>query len=323
MSKRATFYIYSPANIKISSFTTLHRHINILVNEIMEGRVSFAYEALDRFPRSLVEVLRHDITHLDLTANNIRNFDFIRGFKGLKSLIIDLNVRVDMNSFPPVDSLELFYANKCKIEFPRSFVFRVSVVFKSLKYFSMMYNPALKRIHESEALARDHRMRMYAIFMLPNLIHYNDKKITDDEREHSKAYHVYLGPIDCRLWNFTTLPDTDDIRAILPVHIRKKTAHLRGMEWQDDEDMLEDALKSVSISDYFTRRQVDSISINSFTSSDNTATSDGSPTSSVITDEGVGSLAPSEQSENFLWMNGSADLFLDLNKKMFSKSFAA
>lgn len=301
MSKLTTFYIYSPVNIKISSFTTLYRHINILVNEIREGRVSFAYEALDRFPRSLVEVLRHDITHLDLTANNIRCFEFIRGFKGLKSLIIDLNGRMDVTTLPPVDTLELFYANKCKIEFPRSFVFRVSVVFPSLKYFSMMYNPALKRFYKWEIQARDHRNRMYAIFMLPNMIHYNDRRVTDDEREHSKAYHVYLGPIDCKLWKFTTLPDTDDIRAILPVHIRSKTAHLRAMDWQDDEDALDDALKSVSISDYFTSRQVDSISINSFTSSDNnTATSDGSPTSSIITDDGVGSLAPSEQSENFL-----------------------
>jgi hypothetical protein len=88
---------------------------DLLVNEIRNGKISFACEAMEKFPRSLVEVLRNDITHIDLSMNNIRNFEFLRGFKHLKSLIIDENDRMEIDSFPPIEKLELFYANKCEL----------------------------------------------------------------------------------------------------------------------------------------------------------------------------------------------------------------
>lgn len=251
---------------------------------------------MEKFPRSLVEVLRNDITHLDLSMNNIRNFEFLRGFKHLKSLIVDENVRMEIDSFPPLDTLELFYANKCNIEFPRSFIFRVSVIFPHLKYFSMMTNPMMKRAClEHIWKGREHRMRMFTIFLIPTLIHYNDREITNDDREHSRAYHKYLGPIDCNLSKFKTLPDTDDVRKLLPVHIQDKTSDMLSMEMQDNEEHLGESLAAVRISAYFASQQDDSISLESFTSSDKNSTSTrNSPT----TDEGIGFMAPSEY---FFW----------------------
>lgn len=261
------------------------------MNEIRHGKISFAYEGLEKFPRSLVEILRQDITHLDLSTNKIRDFDFLRGFKNLKSLIVDDNIRMDMESFPPIDTLELFYANKCNIEFPRSFIFRVSVIFPSLKYLSMMCNPVIKlsnlqHIWES----KEHRLRMFAIFINPKLIHFNDKLISNDDRQHSHEFHKYLGPIDCQLSKFKTLPDTDDVRKLLPVHIREKTIEMMAMEVQDDEDELDEALADINISAYFTHS--DNISVSSFNSSENT----NSPSSvnTITTDEGLGSMAPSD-----------------------------
>jgi hypothetical protein len=252
------------------------------------------------FPRSLVDLLRHDITHLDLSYNALRDFDFLRGFKNLKSLIVDGNARMDMESVPPLTSLQLFYANKCNIEFPRSFIFRVAVIFKSLKYFSMMGNP----IKRSESVnyaweGKEHRMRMFAIFMIPNLIHFNDKLITDGERAHSQAFHKYLGPMDCKLSRFVSLPDTDDIRKILPVHIREKTNEILAMEAQDDSDSLDDALDSIHIAQYFVHHQPDSLSVASFISTDidSSPSSRPSSTGTCNTDEGLGSMAPSELNE--------------------------
>lgn len=252
---------------------------------------------MEKFPRSLVEVLRNDITHLDLSMNNIRNFEFLRGFKNLKSLIVDENTRMEINSFPPIDTLELFYANKCDVEFPRSFIFHVSVIFPHLKYFSMMTNPVTKRAClEHFWKGRDHRMRMFSIFIIPSLIHYNDKEVTEEDRQHSAAYHKYLGPTDCNLSKFKTLPDTDDIRKILPVYIRDKTSDMLAMEFQDNEDHLEQSLAAVRISAYFESQQDDSVSPASFISSDkNSSSSRNSPNGSIYTtDEGIGFMA-SEQ----------------------------
>lgn len=264
---------------------------DLLVNEIRNGRISFAFEGMEKFPRSLVEVLRNDITHLDLSMNNIRNFEFLRGFRHLKSLIVDENVRMEIDSFPPLDTLELFYANKCNIEFPRSFIFRVSVIFQQLKYFSMMTNPMMKRASfEHIWKGREHRIRMFAIFLIQNLIHFNDKEITNDDREHSRAYHKYLGPIDCNLSNSKTLYDTDDVRKLLPVHIRDKTSDILLMEMQDNDEYLGENLAAVRISAYFASQQDDNISLESFSSDKNST----STRNSLTTDEGYGFMAPSE-----------------------------
>ena len=265
------------------------------MNEIKNGKISFAYEGLETFPGSLVEILRHDITHLDLSANNIRNLEFLRGFKSLKSLIIDENTRVDMDSLPQLDSLELFYANKCRIEFPRSFISRVSVVFKSLKYLSMMYNPVMKRPKLAHIWkGKDRRMRMFAVFMNPNLIHFNDKHVDETERQHAERYHKYLGPSDYKLSEFKILPDTDDVRSILPAHIRDQIADLEEMEFQAEAERVDEALSSISISQYFTNYRTFNGSISSLMSSDDqSSTADDSPCS-FYTDEGIGSSAPSE-----------------------------
>lgn len=236
------------------------------MNEIVDGKISFAFEGMDKFPRTLVELLRDDITHIDLSMNRIKDFGFLRGFKRLKSLIVDGNVRMDMESFAPNPTLKLFYANKCKIEFPRSFIFRVSVVFPSLKYFSIMENSVAIRPKVQEG--REHRMRLFAIFINPNLIHYNDKEVTDDERQHAADFHKYLGPIDCKLSVYKTLPDTDDVRKILPVHIRNKTFDIASLEAQDKSESFDEALAAVSVSAYFTNHTDAVSSPTTFSASD-------------------------------------------------------
>lgn len=114
-------------------------------------------------------------------------------------------------------------------------------------------------------VGREHRMRMFAIFMNPNLIHFNDSEITDDERDHSRSYHMYLGPIDCTPTKSASLPDAEDIRKILPVHIQEDDEEFAALLDQEEEDRLEDALASISISEYF---RCDSESFKAFGRSD-------------------------------------------------------
>lgn len=265
------------------------------MNEIRNGKISFAFEGMNKFPRSLVDILRHDITHLDLSMNKIRDFSFLRGFKNLSSLIVDGNTNMDMDTLPSNDKLELFYANKCNIEFPRSFIFRVSVAFKSLKYFSMMCNPVLKQQclrHVWEG--SEHRTRMFAIFMNPNLQHFNDEKVSDGQRAHSKSFHSYLGPVDCKLTNSKTLHDTDDVWKILPLHLQKTTVELLELQAQDEEDNLEKMLSKFSVSGYFLNFEFN----NGFEKKCASNRQSRSPASSGnidMTDKNISFLAPSSQ----------------------------
>lgn len=241
------------------------RREDVLVNEIRNGRVSFAYEGMTHFPAHIVEVLRFDITHLDLSMNDITNFDFLRGFKNLKSLIVDGNTKMDIESLPKIENLELFYANKCEIQFPRSFIFRIAIIFSGLKYFSMMDNPLTKRKTCDDAWeGRAHRIRMLAVFINPQLLHFNDRKITQQERAHSKIYHHYLGPKDGELSKFKGSVDTDDIRKILPVGIHDKALEMLTYEDRDKSDDIDEGLADVKISAYFASQENEDISIASF-----------------------------------------------------------
>lgn len=227
---------------------------NALVKEIREGKISFAFEEMEKFPWSLVDILRHDITHLDLTSNKIMNFQFLRGFYNLKSLIVDNSPLIETGSLPTMEKLELFYANRCKIQFPRTFVNRVAIIFPQIKYFSMIYNPKIKREKQNHIWIRqEHCFRMFVIFMNRNLIHFNDRVISNDERDHSRFYHMYLGPIDCKPSKFKTLPDTEDIGRILPINIQDETEEHTAMLVRDEEDRYDEALSTVSISNYFSK----------------------------------------------------------------------
>jgi hypothetical protein len=247
---------------------TLFRCQKPLESDFKKGRISLAYENFKEFPKSLADILRIDITHLDLSMNDIQNFDFLKSFENLKALIVDGNTRMDTDTLPLNLNLELFYANKCEIEFPRSFVFRISVVFPNLKYFSMMDNPPIKRnepflSYDEAWLGREHRIRMLAIFIYLDLIHFNDKIITNLEREKSAEFHHYLGPVDSELEKFKSSVDTDNIVKILPVNLRDKALALLKIDETFDNDS-DEGLVDVKISAYFASQDDNNISVASF-----------------------------------------------------------
>jgi hypothetical protein len=131
-----------------------------------------------------------------LTGNKISNFEFLKGFIHLKSLILDgnesLGCEKGLSTFPSM-SLELFYCNNCKISYPADFIFQLSSLLTRIKYLSIME----KVTEVVEIEQKSHRLRMFAILMNPFLLHFNDKAIDDDEREHAARFYQYLGTIDC------------------------------------------------------------------------------------------------------------------------------
>lgn len=176
------------------------------MNEIKEGKISFAFEEMEEFPLEVVKILWDDrITHLDLTGNKISNFEFLGGFIHLKSLILDgndsLGSEKGLSTLPSMPNLELCYCNNCKITYPADFIFQLSSLLTGIKYLSIM--DKMTDVDENEQ--KSHRLRMFAILMNPLLIHFNDKTIEDDEREHAERFHQYLGTIDCTFSSYNLI----------------------------------------------------------------------------------------------------------------------
>lgn len=213
------------------------------VNAIQNGRISFAYEEMVEFPLEIVKILWKDITHLDLSGNNISNFEFLNGFVHLKSLIVDENLSIGIertrSTFPKQPKLELFYCNNCEIPFPAEFIRQISTLFPKIKYLSLM---EFKTVVVDEKNL--HHLRMFAIFMNPFLLHFNDKRVSDEEKEYAKKFHKYL----C-IPPSTTLMSSVNLHEI--VGVKKKGEITQQIEQFFEEERIEKFLSSVSVSDYF------------------------------------------------------------------------
>lgn len=221
----------------------------LYVNGIHEGRISFAYEGMTEFPLEIVKISWKDITHLDLSGNNISNFEFLSGFVHLKSLIVDENLRIGSNktraTFPTIPKLELFYANNCDINVPADFILQISSLFANLKYLSLM---EWKTVLVDEK--NFHRLRMFAIFMNPFLNHYNDKVVMDDERDHAQKCHQYLGTIDC------TAPSTVSVTReyfskVIGIMSQEKGEITKEIEDFFENDKIEKLLNSKNVAKIF------------------------------------------------------------------------
>ncbi|CRK88008.1 CLUMA_CG001794, isoform A [Clunio marinus] len=106
---------------------------------------------------------------------------------------------------------------------------------------------AISELSES----RNHQLRMFAIFMMPNLIHYNDKKITDEERYHANNYHKCLGPIECKLLNYKAYPPVEDLKKLIPESIQESDDEISKLDDHDYIMNVEKGLSSFNLSLYF------------------------------------------------------------------------
>lgn len=104
----------------------------------------------------------------------------------------------------------------------------------------MMNNPVKKEFDTAHICHG--RERIFAIFMIPHLIHFNDKAITAAER-HSQKFD--------QLTKFKLLSNTDNIRKILPAHIHSDISNAVDTNELDEVNSLEEALRSVTVWQYF------------------------------------------------------------------------
>lgn len=212
------------------------------MNKITDGRISFAYEEMIQFPVEMVKLLWEDITHMDLSGNNISNFEFLYGFSHLKSLIVDGNLSIGSKktrlTFPTIPNLELFYCNNCDISDSTSeFIIHISALFPKIKYLSLMDWKTV--VADEKSL---NQLRMLAIFMNPFLVHFNDKLIGDDERDLAKNIQTF----DCKL----PLNLIDEISRDKSSAIKKDFSVTQEIKDFFEAENIEKKLSLITMTDY-------------------------------------------------------------------------
>lgn len=94
-------------NISARSFSSEDSYGENILEE--NGRISLAYENLRSIPRRIAEKFAVQTKYLDLSYNNFQNLSFLAFFEELHTLILDHNIRLDVNSLPYLPNLKILW----------------------------------------------------------------------------------------------------------------------------------------------------------------------------------------------------------------------
>ncbi|CAO1438945.1 unnamed protein product [Diamesa hyperborea] len=166
----------------------------LVVNDIHEGSVSFGFDDMKTMNPSIISHLSNDIKNLDLSYNNLSDLSFLSEFHLLENLVLDSNVNLDYESIPELKKLKLLYVNKCQIYNIVKFVYHICKNCPNLRYLSMMG----MKLKDGKGLYIDrHNFRMFVIYLIPSLVHLDDKVVAFYERQHASEKHRSIEVRDC------------------------------------------------------------------------------------------------------------------------------
>nr|XP_058957577.1 leucine-rich melanocyte differentiation-associated protein-like isoform X2 [Pocillopora verrucosa] len=160
----------------------------IAVDPNNPGRISLAYRDLTELPIDW-DGKFDDITVLDLSHNNLTDFQFLQDFPYLNTLILDNNNLTNHVKFPRMKSLHTLWVNQNRITNLSSFIETVAKCFPNLKYFSMMNNEAAPSYFNGGTYQQYKDYRCYVISHLPSLLVLDDHAIDADEREEARKVY--------------------------------------------------------------------------------------------------------------------------------------
>lgn len=181
-------------------------------------RLSLAYERLQSMPKVIIQELSKDIRILDISNNEFSNLEFLSEFKNLTTLICDRNRITEKTIIPFLPKLELLWMNHCKITELYPFAHRLAQQCPNLKYLSLMGNPIAPSYLNGGNFYEYLQYRLLIISLFPNLIHLDDRNVTEDQRQ--EAERVFRRPLVEKL-SKTMFPNfirnvTDKINDFLP-----------------------------------------------------------------------------------------------------------
>ncbi|XP_045449279.1 leucine-rich melanocyte differentiation-associated protein-like [Melitaea cinxia] len=152
-------------------------------------KLTLAYERLYELPTTIIERFCDHVQYLDISHNKITNLDGLVHFKLLTTLIADDNPITENCSFPPMPKLQLLWLNRCKIASLYPWVSKLKESCPNLQYLSLMGNPAAPSYFNGGTFYEYLQYRLFVISQFPSLLHLDDRKVTDDQREESQRLY--------------------------------------------------------------------------------------------------------------------------------------
>lgn len=163
------------------------------------GRISLAYENLRTIPRTIAENYASETYILDLSFNSFKNVSFLSFFKGLNTLILDRNIKLDETTFPYLPNLEILWCNNCNINNIPKWIYKIQIQCPSLRHLSLIGNPGAKTQFTGGTNIEENDFRNFVIEMLPNLIYLDGipvksnqiQKIDEKLNRRQQHHHKY------------------------------------------------------------------------------------------------------------------------------------
>lgn len=155
----------------------------VVVMDRSTGRLNLAFQELKKMPRKFVNKYGEEITELDLTSNEIRDFQFLLDVPNLETLILDKNNLDSHVKFPRFTRLTSLSVNNNAINNLSVFAKMVTNSFPNLKFLSMMNNEAAPSYFNGGTFAQFQDYRHYVIAMTPSLLVLDDTPVKIEERE--------------------------------------------------------------------------------------------------------------------------------------------
>jgi len=155
--------------------------------------LSLAYHTFEAgIPQSVAQASAH-VKKIDLTETNIRNFDNLRFFTKVETVILDKNGLSDLSTCPALPTLHTLWVNNNNISDLPAFFDDVSKKFPALQYLSMMRNPGCPGLMDivNPDLEAIRLYRLYVLYRVPQLLVLDWENVTKEEREEARRRGQY------------------------------------------------------------------------------------------------------------------------------------
>lgn len=162
------------------------------VELIYQPKVTLAYRELFDIDITFVRQYGHGVRELDLSNNNIRDLNFLKGFPVLETLVLDNNEVNSHTKIPKVQKLHTLWVNNNKISNLILFIDKLVDSAPNIRFLSMLKNEACPNYFTGKSLQEYTDYRKYVISRLPTLTSLDSSPVTETERAEASRMYASL-----------------------------------------------------------------------------------------------------------------------------------
>ena len=160
---------------------------------LADGSVSMAYNTFEQgIPLTLAKS-SSKVKKIDLTETSMRNFENLRYFSQVETIVLDKNGLSDISTCPELKTLRTLWCNNNEISDLPAFLDDICKKFPNLQYLSLMRNPACPGLMDiaNPDLEAIRLYRLYVLFRFPQLRMIDWEEVTESERDEAKRRGQY------------------------------------------------------------------------------------------------------------------------------------